>query len=104
MGRSCKHCHDPREPPDHSQQDPNPISTNFWEGKEICPNFDAKFGEMCIVTYKDYTHWAKLANHGLLVFGLAMLKTTLWVHTVFSTKNKKKYFDPGCDFPTKVPW
>ena len=23
-----------------------------------------KFGEMCIFTYKDNTHWAELANHG----------------------------------------
>ena len=23
-----------------------------------------KFGEMCIATYKDDTHWAKLANRG----------------------------------------
>ena len=65
MGKSSKHCHYPQEPPDHSQQDLKPISKFFWEGKK-CPNFDAKVGEICIITYKDNANWAKLVNCGIL--------------------------------------
>ena len=63
MERSCKHCHASREQPDHSQQDPKPISTIFWKGKEKCPSMQ-KFGAMCIATYKNESHWTKLANLG----------------------------------------
>ena len=58
-----------------------------------------KFGEMCITTYGDNTHQAKLANQGtLLVYGLAKQNIIPPVHIGFLPQDKKDYFEPGHNF------
>ena len=36
----------------------------YGKGKKHVLTSVQKFGEICITTYKDNTHWAELANHG----------------------------------------
>ena len=45
---------------------------------------------MCIITYKDNTHWAKLANCGNVSISVGYMKTTPPVHIIFSTPKTKK--------------
>ena len=40
------------------------MTTIFEKGKRSIITTMQKFGEMCIATYKDNSHQAKLANHG----------------------------------------
>ena len=42
----------------------NPFEQFFGKGKQNVLFSMQKFGEMCINTFKDNTHWAKLANRG----------------------------------------
>ena len=42
----------------------SPFQLFFGKGKRSILSQMKKFGEMCITTYKDNTHWAKLANQG----------------------------------------
>ena len=51
---------------ENNQMTPN-LSTFqqfLGEGKKHALTLMQKFGEMCIATYMDKTHWAKLANCG----------------------------------------
>ena len=47
-----------------------------------------KFGEMCIATYRENTHWAKLANQGTPGIWVGYTVIPL-VHTGFLTQDKK---------------
>ena len=42
----------------------SPFQPIFGKGKKNVLTSLQKFGEMYIATYKDNSHWAKLANHG----------------------------------------
>ena len=90
LGRSCEHCHIPQEPPDHSQKNLKPISTIFGKGKKSVLTSMQKFGEMCLATYKNNTHQAKLANHGTpsIWVGYAENHPT-GTYPIFNPKTKK---------------
>ena len=64
----------------------SPFQQFFGKGKKSVLTSMQTFSDMCIITYKDNIHWAKL---------LAMLKTFLPVHTRFSIQKQKKSFLPG---------
>ena len=40
----------------------SPFQHSFLKEKRIILSLIQKFGEMCITTYRDITHWAELAN------------------------------------------
>ena len=62
-----------------------------------------KFGEMCIPTFKDNTHWANLANRGIPGIWVGYSENhPIGTYQSFNPKTKKNYFDRGGDFSTKV--
>ena len=64
-----------------------------------------KFVEMCITTFKDNTHQGKLANQGTPGIWVYYAKIhPTGTYRIFNPKTKAKYFDPGCDFSSKVIW
>ena len=68
----------------------SPFQQFFGKGKKIVLTLMQKFGEMCITTYKDGSHQAKLANHGTLSISVSYAEGhptgTNWI---FSPKTKK---------------
>ena len=60
----------------------SPFQQFFGKGKKSIQALMQKFGEICIITFKDNTHWAKLANQGT---------PRIWVgyDWVFNPKTKK---------------
>ena len=82
----------------------SPFQQFFGKEKNSVLILMRKFGEICIITYKDNTHLAKLANRGIPRnwVGHAEIHPT-GTYWVFNPKSKK-YFDPGCDFTTTVLW
>ena len=42
----------------------SPFQQFFGKGKKSVLSVMQKLSEMCIITFKDNTHWAKLANQG----------------------------------------
>ena len=79
-----------------------PFQQFFGKGKKDVLASMQKFGETCIATFKDYTHWAKLANYGAPGIWVGYAKNhppgTYWIFN----PNTKNVFDPGRDFSTKV--
>ena len=68
----------------------SPFQQLFGKGKKHVLTLMKKFGDMCIATYKDNTHWAKLANHGTpgIWVGYAENHTTSTCQ-IFNPKTKK---------------
>ena len=48
-----------------------------------------KFGEMCIATFKDKAHWAKLANQGTPSIWVGYAKNHPTGYRIFNTKTKQ---------------
>ena len=63
-----------------------------------------KFGEVCITTYHDNAHWAKLASQGVISRWVGFAEChQVGPYIVYSAK-MRKFFDQGSDFPTEVIW
>ena len=84
MSQSCEHYHAAKN---------NLLTPNralFGKGKRSIMFSMQKFGEMCITTYRDNTHWVKLANQGIPAIWVGYAKGhptgTYWV---FNPKTKK---------------
>ena len=67
-----------------------PFQQFFGKEKRNFVTLIQKFGEICIPTYKDNSHWAKLANHGTpkISVGYAEEHPTGTYH-IFNPKPKK---------------
>ena len=48
-----------------------------------------KFGEICIATYKDNSHQAKLANHGTPSIWVSYAEDNTGTYWIFNPKTKK---------------
>ena len=81
----------------------SPFQQFFGKGKKNDLTSMQKFGEMCIATYKDNNHWAKLANCGTPGIWVGYAKNYPLVHTGFSTQKPKKIFWPGTWLSYKRP-
>ena len=81
----------------------SPFQHFFGKGKKSVLTLMQKFGEMCIITYKDNTDWAKLANHGTPGIWVGYAEnspaSTYWI---FSPKTKKIFW-PGMWLSYKSP-
>ena len=61
-----------------------------------------KVGEMCIATFKDNFHQAKLTNQGTSGIWVGYTEGHPTGTYGISTQKLKKYLDSECDFPIKV--
>ena len=68
----------------------SPFQQFFGKGKKNVLASIQKFGEWCIATFKDNTHWAKLANEGTpsIWVGYAKCLSTS-TYQIFNLKTKK---------------
>ena len=68
----------------------SPFQQFFGKGKRSMLSSMQKIGGMCIATYRDNTHWAKLANHGTWGFWVGYADghptSSCWVYNT-KTKN-----------------
>ena len=66
------------------------ISIIFWDREEKHPISLPKFGEMCVITYCNKTHQAKLANHGTTGIWLGYVgEHPVGTFQVMSSKTRK---------------
>ena len=65
----------------------SPFQQFFGKGKRNILTLMQKFGKMCIATYKDNSHGAKLANCGTT--GIGLRKTSHWFILDLQSNNKK---------------
>ena len=68
----------------------SPFQQFFGKGKKSVLALMQKFGEMCITTFKDNTHWAKLANRGTPGIRVSYAENhPAGTYQIFNPKNKK---------------
>ena len=68
----------------------SPFQQFFGKRKKYVVTYVQKFGEMCIITYKNNTHQAKLANHGTPSIWVGYAKNhSAATYQIFNPKTKK---------------
>ena len=82
----------------------SPFQNFFGKMKRNVLTSIQKFSEICITTYKDNSHWAKLANHGTPGIWVSYAERHPTSTYKISMPKLKKYLDPGCYFSTEVLW
>ena len=80
----------------------SPFEQFFGKGKKHVLTSMQKFGEMCITTYKDNTHWAKLANCGTPGVWVGCAKNHPYgTNQIYNPKTKKNILIQNVTFLQK---